>query len=191
MASNTETVISSYKEGSNIANQPTVTSQFSMESLQQIRSDISFEPSKVVEIDHQTTGAAIPTISEVVDARCECCGMSEECTLEYVSGVRDRFVGKFMCGLCAEAVNEETEKNGGKREEALNAHVSACVRFNRFGRTYPVLYQAEAMREILKKSCRTRSKSVNPRDKGTEPKKGGIARSSSCISAITKEINGR
>ncbi|GLT49951.1 hypothetical protein SLA2020_234720 [Shorea laevis] len=83
------------------------------------------------------------------------------------------------------------EKNGGKREEALNAHVSACIRFNRFGRTHPVLYQVEVMREILKKSSRVRGKSITPRDKSVEPKKGGIARSSSCIPAITKEINDR
>ncbi|XVF48537.1 hypothetical protein PTKIN_Ptkin03bG0198700 [Pterospermum kingtungense] len=158
-------------------------SRLSMEGLQRTISDISFELSKEA-IDQNAT---LPPISEVEDAKCECCGMSEECTPEYISQVRDKFLGKLVCGLCAEAINEETEKNGGKREEALNEHMSACVRFNRFGRTHPVLYQAEAMREILKKSSRIRAKSMSPRDK-TGPKKGGIARSSSCIPAITKEI---
>ncbi|GLU01458.1 hypothetical protein SLE2022_187650 [Rubroshorea leprosula] len=184
MAPNRENLIGS---GSKNVNKPPP-SRTSMKSLQRTISDISFELSKVEVDDHQTT-SALPPISEVEDVKCECCGMSEECTPEYISGVRNKFIGKFVCGLCAEAVNEETVKNGGKREEALNAHVSACIRFNRFGRTYPVLYQAEAMREILKKSSRVRRKSISPRDKRVEPKKGGIARSSSCIPAITKEIN--
>ena len=113
--------------------------------------------------------------------------MSEDCTAEYINRVREKFSGKMICGLCSEAVNEEMEKNGGKREEALNEHMSACVRFNRFGRTHPVLFQAEAMRELLKNS---RAKSISPRDKkGGNVKRGGIARSSSCIPALTRDIN--
>ncbi|KAL2544899.1 hypothetical protein Fot_14132 [Forsythia ovata] len=113
--------------------------------------------------------------------------MSEECTPGYIKKVREKFSGKMICGLCSEAVKEEMEKNGGKREEALKEHMNACVSFNRVGRAYPVLLQAEAMREILKKN---RAKSLSPRDKGEGgQKKGGIARSSSCIPAITKEIN--
>ncbi|XWS26355.1 hypothetical protein CRYUN_Cryun26dG0025400 [Craigia yunnanensis] len=159
--------------------------RLSMESLQRTLSDISFELSK------ESIDATLPPISEVEDAKCECCDMSEECTPEYISKVRDKFLGKLVCGLCAEVINEEMEKNGGKREEALNEHMSACVRFNRLGRTHPVLYQAEAMKEILKKSSsRSRAKSMSPRDKNG-PKKGGIARSTSCIPAIAKEISDR
>ncbi|GMJ07657.1 hypothetical protein like AT5G25840 [Hibiscus trionum] len=159
--------------------------RLSMEGLQRTISDISFELSKEA-IDTEQ----LPPISEVEDANCECCGMSEECTPEYINQVREKFSGKLVCGLCAEAIKEETEKNGGKREEALNEHMSACVRFNRLGRTHPVLYQAEAMRELLKKSSGIRAKSMSPRDK-TGPKKGGIERSSSCMSAIAKGIDDR
>ncbi|KAB2024735.1 hypothetical protein ERO13_D06G091800v2 [Gossypium hirsutum] len=159
--------------------------RLSMESLQRTISDISFELTKEA-ID----ATQLPSISEVEEASCECCGMSEECTPEYINQVRDKFSGKLVCGLCAEAINEEVVKNGGKREEALNEHMSACVRFNRFGRTHPVLYQAEAMREILKKSSGVRAKSMSPRDK-SGPKKGGIARSSSCLPAFAKEIRDR
>lgn len=87
--------------------------------------------------------------------------------------------------VVAEAVKEEKEKNGGKIEEALNAHMNACARFNKLGRAYPVLFQAEAMREMLKKSTR-RGQSISP--KGAQ-KNGGIARSSSCIAAITRDMN--
>lgn len=158
--------------------------------LQRTISDISFELSKEVAVvsdrdDHNNieNKKTLPPISEVEDAKCECCGMSEECTPEYVMRVREKYSGRLICGLCSEAVKEEMEKNDGKKlEEALNEHMNACSKFNRLGRAYPVLFQAEAMREILKKS---RAKSLSPRDN----KKGGIARSSSCIPAITKDIN--
>lgn len=153
-------------------------------NIQRTISDISFELSKE-SVDLTT----LAPITEVEDAKCECCGMSEECTPEYIKRVREKFSGKWVCGLCSEAVKEELEKNGGKKEEALNTHMNACVRFNKYGRTFPVLFQAEAMKEMLKKSKMEgkRAKSFNPRGGGE--KKGGIARSSSCIPAITREIN--
>ncbi|CAK7353160.1 unnamed protein product [Dovyalis caffra] len=183
MAPNRETLVASYSNSDNKAHKPRT---LSMENLQRTISDISFELNKEASDHH----AKLTPISEVEDAKCECCGMSEECTPEYIKRVRDKFSGKLVCGLCAAAVNQEMEKNGGKKEEALNEHMNACVRFNRFGRAYPVLSQAEAMREMLKKSASLRANSISPRDRGGQ-KNGptGIARSSSCIAAITKEIN--
>ncbi|XP_058180899.1 uncharacterized protein LOC131299271 [Rhododendron vialii] len=161
--------------------------RLSTDGLQRTISDISYELSKeAMDIKLNST---LPAISEVEDAKCECCGMIEECTPEYIDRVRDKFFGKWVCGLCAEAVEEEVEKNGGKREEALGTHMSACVRFNKLGRAYPVLCQAEAMREILKKSNSVRAKSISPRDNKGGMKKSGIARSSSCIPAITRDMN--
>ncbi|KAJ1394640.1 hypothetical protein SESBI_34016 [Sesbania bispinosa] len=153
-------------------------------NIQRTISDISFELSK-----EGIDTLSLPPITEVEDAKCECCGMCEECTPEYIDRVRAKYLGKWVCGLCSEAVKEELEKNGGKKEEALSAHMSACVRFNKFGRTFPVLFQAEAMKEMLKKNKMEgrRAKSFN-NPKGGE-KKGGIARSSSCIPAITREMN--
>ncbi|KAL6996434.1 hypothetical protein U1Q18_006564 [Sarracenia purpurea var. burkii] len=164
--------------------------RLSTDGLHRTVSDISFQLGKEAMADVQ-----LPPISEVEEAKCECCGMAEECTPEYIERVRNKFFGKWVCGLCAEAVNEEVEKNGGKREEALSAHMSACVRFNKLGRAYPVLCQAAAMREILKKSARmggrtARAKSISPREQGggAGAKTSGISRSSSCIPAITREM---
>ncbi|XP_019448188.1 PREDICTED: uncharacterized protein LOC109351240 isoform X2 [Lupinus angustifolius] len=155
-------------------------------NIQRTISDISFELTKE-SIDLNTT---LTPITEVEDAKCECCGMCEECTPEYIKHIRDKFLGKFVCGLCSEAVKEELEKNGGNKEEAISTHMNACVRFNKFGRAFPVLFQAEAMKEMLKKSKMNGrgAKSFNPRDKVGE-KKGGISRSSSCIAAITRDMN--
>lgn len=161
-------------------------SRLSNDNLKRTVSDMAFELSKEIDREIAETKGLAP-ISEAEDAECECCGMSEEYTPEYVKRVRDKFSGKWICGLCSEAVKEEMEKNGGMIEEALNSHMNHCARFNKLGRAYPVLGQAEAMREILKKSSRIRAKSMSPRDlKGL--RKGGISRSSSCIPAITKEM---
>ncbi|XP_009381859.2 uncharacterized protein LOC103969951 [Musa acuminata AAA Group] len=156
--------------------------RISMEGLQRAISDLSFQLGK--EAVETTT---LPPISEVEDAKCECCGMSEECTLEYIRRVREKFSGKWVCGLCSEAVKEEMVKNGGKRQRALEAHTSVCVRFNRIGRTHPVLFQADAMREILRKSSRGGRVQSNRE----MVRIGSITRSSSCIPDIAKEINKR
>ncbi|KAF8400885.1 hypothetical protein HHK36_014188 [Tetracentron sinense] len=182
MAPNGESFAGSYSRSNNFSKPP----RLSTESLQRSVSDLSFELSK------EAIDVKLPPISEVEDAKCECCDMCEECTPEYIQRVRDKFSGKWICGLCAEAVKEEREKNGGSGEEALSAHMSECVKFNRLGRAYPALFQADAVREILKKSTSlggrgVRAKSISPRDKVL--KKGGIARSSSCIPAITREMN--
>ncbi|TKY64451.1 palmitoyl-acyl carrier protein thioesterase [Spatholobus suberectus] len=182
MAPHGESLVSSFSRNNNISKPP----KLSSENLQRTVSDISFELTQQ-EIDD----LKLPPISEVENAKCECCGMCEECTPEYIDRVREKFTGKWVCGLCAEAVKEEQGKNnGGKMEEALSAHMSACVRFNKYGRAFPVLFQAQAMKEMLKKNTLDgrRAKSISPRDKGV-PKKGGIARSTSCIAAITREIN--
>lgn len=184
MAPNGETLVTSFSL-KKFANNPQKPRKFSMEGLQRTISDLSFELSK----DAKET--QLPPISEVEDAKCECCGMSEECTQEYIRRVRDKFNGKWICGLCSEAVKEEAEKNGGGQDKALDTHMSVCSRFNRLGRTQPVLLQAEAMREMLRKSSKmARSKSSNPRDR-ENLKKGGIMRSSSCIPAITKDMTER
>lgn len=133
----------------------------SSDALQRTVSDVSYELHHHVGAKGTTmvddAAAAeqkqqLDDIAEVEDARCECCGMSEECTPEYIRGVRARFAGRLVCGLCAEAVAEEAgKKKGGEREAALAAHMAVCRRFNGFGRTHPALFQADAMRHILRK----------------------------------------
>ncbi|CAO2205245.1 unnamed protein product [Urochloa humidicola] len=165
--------------------------RISMEGLQRAMSDLALELSR--DRKAATAGAAkapapappqLPAITEhVEDARCECCGMQEECTPEYVRRVRERYCGRWVCGMCAAAVAGEAEsRHGGRTEEALAAHMAVCGRFNRVGRANPVLMQTEAMREILRK----RSRSNSPR----EHVPGSVlTRSSSCIPAITKDFN--
>ncbi|GMN39998.1 hypothetical protein TIFTF001_009223 [Ficus carica] len=182
MAPNRENLIgsssssSSSKEENKIAHKKVP--RLSMESLQRTISDISLELITKQALDHRAEhdhgdqkndSQDLPAITEVEEAQCECCGMSEECTSDYVSRVRGKFSGKLICGLCAEAVDEKMEKKKAKRDEVLEEHMNACSRFNKFGRTYPVLFQAEAIKEILKKNSTStgfssRAKSVSPRE---------------------------
>ncbi|ONM28706.1 uncharacterized protein [Zea mays] len=122
-------------------------------------------------------------------ARCECCGMQEVCTPQYVRRVRDRYCGRWVCGLCAAAVSAEAEGGRATTEAALAAHMAVCGRFNRVGRANPVLLQTEAMRQILRKRG-ARCDSPRVRDRGARPAAAAaLARSSSCIPAITKDFN--
>ncbi|KAL0806038.1 hypothetical protein Bca101_098529 [Brassica carinata] len=150
-------------------------------SLHRTLSDIS--------LDFHREEKGLGTITEVEKAKCECCGMREECTMEYIEKVREKFLGKWICGLCSEAVKEEREKkeeNG--LEGALKEHMSACLRFNKLGRKYPALFQAEAMRDMLRKSTR-RSQSISPKPMSTIHNKPAISRTSSCMPAITRDLN--
>ncbi|XP_066372443.1 uncharacterized protein [Miscanthus floridulus] len=187
----------------------------SSDALQRTVSDVSYElhhhhhqhggvnKQEKKAAEQQQPPPPLHPVPEVQDAKCECCGMSEECTPEYIRGVRGRFAGRWVCGLCAEAVTEESEKKKGSGttltlEEALKAHMGVCKRFNGFGRTHPVLFQAEAMREILRRRAklgpRSRS-SINPREvREVATKAGsgggtGIARSSSCMPFITDDFD--
>ncbi|XP_040376177.1 uncharacterized protein LOC121053428 [Oryza brachyantha] len=115
----------------------------------------------------------------VEEAECECCGMSEECTPAYIGAVRQRFSGRWVCGLCAAAVTEEAGKNGGEREAALAAHMAVCKRFNGFGRTHPALFHADAMRDILRKLAAAGGRNASRRDltmtEGAMKATGGVA----------------
>ncbi|KAG8372647.1 hypothetical protein BUALT_Bualt12G0088400 [Buddleja alternifolia] len=99
------------------------------------------------------TAASNDSINEV---ECECCGLSEDCTRSYIMRIKARFYGKWVCGLCSEAVNEESYKLGGMRnivrEEALHAHMDVCRAFNKTIRVNPAMSLAYAMTRILRTS---------------------------------------
>uniref|UniRef100_N1QT60 DUF1677 domain-containing protein n=1 Tax=Aegilops tauschii TaxID=37682 RepID=N1QT60_AEGTA len=40
----------------------------------------------------------------VESAKCECCELREDCTRGYIVGVKADFGGRWLCGLCSEAV---------------------------------------------------------------------------------------
>ena len=61
---------------------------------------------------------------------CVCCGLEEECTGEYIGGVRAYFGGRWLCGLCSKSIkydagrSKRTESMGV--EEAVRADMAFC-----------------------------------------------------------------
>ncbi|KAL6894077.1 hypothetical protein ACP4OV_008175 [Aristida adscensionis] len=87
---------------------------------------------------------------EVEAVRCECCGLEEECTGEYIAGVRAYFGGRWLCGLCSEAVKYEAGKRAAPApdvEEAVRAHMAICRTLKRGG---PAGRVADGMRQMLR-----------------------------------------
>ncbi|OVA20246.1 Protein of unknown function DUF1677 [Macleaya cordata] len=149
--------------------------------LRRIISDVSNEINKLREQDYDFV--MIKT-NEVERAKCECCGMIEECTFDYIERVRNSYCGKWICGICSEAVKERlTRHQGLAMEEALSSHYELCHKFNITTRLNPKLSLARTMRDIAKKSSQGRS-SKNTSSSSSIPK---IARSSSCFSRIDLE----
>ncbi|KAJ7569254.1 hypothetical protein O6H91_01G068900 [Diphasiastrum complanatum] len=68
------------------------------------------------------------------ECKCECCGLLEEFTASYIKRVRDSHCGQFVCGLCADAVNEEATRRGHEgsmtMKAALSSHMTICAKFN-------------------------------------------------------------
>ncbi|KAI5674244.1 hypothetical protein M9H77_14608 [Catharanthus roseus] len=77
----------------------------------------------------------IPAISEseiLEFIKCESCGFTEECTSNYISRIRDRYCGLWICGLCIEVVKDEILKSSERiisTEEALKRHIKVCKSF--------------------------------------------------------------
>ncbi|CAM6008405.1 unnamed protein product [Sphagnum balticum] len=104
--------------------------------------------------------------SREIVSKCECCGLAEECTAAYMEKTKALFCGRFVCGLCSEAVKEERRRLGGGggggdsddaaaapgMEEALFSHMKVCIKFNTSTRADPAAHLASAMRQILRRS---------------------------------------
>lgn len=121
----------------------------------------------------------LSTIDEVKLAECECCEMKEECTQAYIAKVEDYFSGKWVCGLCSEAVKERMTRSAQRSvvmEEAVSSHRDVCRKFNST-RLNPKLSLTFAMRDIAKRSEESR----NSQNSSCTPK---LTRRSSCVPRI-------
>lgn len=64
-------------------------------------------------------------MASIETVQCYCCGLTEECTRPYIDRVRECYHGRWICGLCVEAVKEETLKSQRDitTDEALKRHM--------------------------------------------------------------------
>ncbi|CAA3030707.1 uncharacterized protein LOC111371240 [Olea europaea var. sylvestris] len=83
---------------------------------------------------------------DIEAVKCECCGLKEDCTQDYISEVKAKFNGKWLCGLCSEAVRDEVKKQFGM-DEALKAHMSFCRKY----KSNPAIRVADGMRQMLRR----------------------------------------
>ncbi|XVE65987.1 hypothetical protein DITRI_Ditri08aG0045000 [Diplodiscus trichospermus] len=86
---------------------------------------------------------------EIESVRCECCGLKEDCTQDYIKDVKAKFDGKWLCGLCSEAVRDEVSRSKKQFgvEEAVKAHMSFCGKF----KSNPAVRVADGMRQMLRR----------------------------------------
>eukprot|EP00250_Pteridium_aquilinum_P014429 c21982_g2_i2 orf=694-1230(+) len=137
----------------------------------------------------QRANQAVASVAEVEQMKCECCGLMEDCTPAYVSHVRGVHCGRWVCGLCAEAVKEELGRGLGRvnegMEDALKAHMGICMQFNRREkRGNPVADIASAMRRLLRRSV---DGSTLPHSAPSSPRRGGsISRTNSGLTPFSR-----
>ncbi|KAG6425806.1 hypothetical protein SASPL_110010 [Salvia splendens] len=139
---------------------------------------------------------AISGQNEVDFAKCDCCGLTEECTLSYIETIRERYGGKWICGLCAEAVKDEIVRCRKliSPEEAVARHISFCSKFRAGGPPEdPTVHLIRAMRRVMMRGLESpkalRSMPCSPTNKSRgldlEGVGGVFARSESCMPSLT------
>ncbi|XP_010937326.1 uncharacterized protein [Elaeis guineensis] len=137
---------------------------------------------------------------EVVEAAaCECCGLTEECTPGYIARVRERYAGRWVCGLCGEAVEDEIGRSGRRitTEEAMTRQVSFCRNFRAAAASPvdPAEHFIAAVRHLLRRSLDSprvgRSTPDSPLRKGgaviaatTASARSPLVRTESCFSTL-------
>ncbi|PNX87119.1 hypothetical protein L195_g043205 [Trifolium pratense] len=149
-----------------------------------------------------TTTTTVKTVNQVVEVeivKCDSCGFTEECTLAYISKVRQRYQGRWLCGLCVEAVKDEVVRSERliTIEEALNRHISFCKEF-KSSSSSTALNKTEhpifAMTRILRRSLDSPRAPRAPRRSNSArilPKVDAVhsspslVRSESCFSSIS------
>ncbi|MCO5551982.1 hypothetical protein L7F22_005490 [Adiantum nelumboides] len=126
---------------------------------------------------------------EAVKAQCECCNLTEECTPAYIAHVQGLYFGRWICGLCAEAVKEEHRRGGGGDsskeglEDALEEHMRVCMKFNRPERIgSPVADISAAVRRLLRRSTDVR---LTSRSAPSSPgRRAPLSRANSCFGSF-------
>ncbi|KAM7476100.1 hypothetical protein LguiB_023343 [Lonicera macranthoides] len=139
-------------------------------------------------IESQPVTTKLAGQMEVEFAKCGCCGLTEECTPAYIERIRERYQGKWICGLCGEAVKDEMVrcKRLVSTEEALTRHINFCNTFRSpVPPSDPTVHLISAMKHILRRSLDA------PRSMPGSPMKnnGGIGRvdltiAESCILSL-------
>ncbi|KAG8375607.1 hypothetical protein BUALT_Bualt10G0118000 [Buddleja alternifolia] len=116
--------------------------------LRKVASDVTSEISKL----SKYLEAIVELDETILQAECDCCGLKEECTKEYISRIRNSYSGRWVCGLCSEAVKERLNHDPVAIEEAMITHRKFLRDFNTNIRVNPKLSLTLAMKNLAKRS---------------------------------------
>lgn len=98
---------------------------------------------------------------DIEPVKCACCDLKEDCTKEYIENVKGNFGGKWLCGLCSEAVGDELCRDRSSQdgvEEAIKAHMAFC----RMPLSSPAIRVADGMKEMLRRRSRDKMSPATP-----------------------------
>ncbi|WJX42031.1 hypothetical protein P8452_29311 [Trifolium repens] len=124
------------------------------QKLRKAVSDVSQEIGKYYTLEVERK---FDDIEEVEEAECQCCGLKDECSRVYMREIEEDHCGKWLCGLCCEAVKERVRQNCKvTMEDALDYHKDFCQEYNATIRLNPKLSITLSMREIAKRSLEKR-----------------------------------
>ncbi|GAB4850030.1 hypothetical protein Ancab_029328 [Ancistrocladus abbreviatus] len=142
---------------------------------------------------NQTITISISAQIEIESAKCDCCGLTEDCTPAYIERIRERYTGKWICGLCAEAVKDEVVRSDRliSTEEALARHLNVCRKFrSSCPPADSTVHLITAVRQILRRSLDCprglRSTPASPTRRRDEEidRPAVLARSGSCFPTL-------
>ncbi|CAN6722077.1 unnamed protein product [Malus baccata var. baccata] len=120
---------------------------------------------------------------EVVEVKCYCCCLKEECTPAYVAAVKERHQGRWICGLCTEAINDENSRSPRKisTEEAVKRHLRFCREFRKsIPPANPTADLISAMKQLLLRTL------DSPRRDRVGDRRPAMVRSKSCFATVGK-----
>ncbi|XP_010531876.1 PREDICTED: uncharacterized protein LOC104808058 [Tarenaya hassleriana] len=129
---------------------------------------------------------------ETEPVTCDCCGLTEECTKSYTDTVRERHMGKWICGLCAEAVKYEVVRAERliTTEDAMTRHMNTCNKFKSSSPpSNPAVHLISAMRQILRRGFDS-PRMLCPMPSSPSKEDGDcstvlLSRSESCFATLT------
>ncbi|XP_021911636.1 uncharacterized protein LOC110825484 [Carica papaya] len=132
------------------------------------------------------------TTTEVESVKCDSCGFTEDCTPAYIRRVRDRYEGRWICGLCIEAVKDEVLRSNTliSTEEALRRHINFFKKFRSStpidGAEHPISVLCRILRRSLDTPTALRSNSSSSLIPIQSVKGSGLVRSESCFPSLSR-----
>lgn len=126
---------------------------------------------------------------EVKMVNCDSCGFAEDCTPEYIMQIREKYNGRWICGLCVEAVKDEVLRSDGKisTEEALERHITFCLNFQSSSPPsstleHPIFAMGRIIRKSLDSPKGLQSTPTSPVQRVRRPP---LLHSESCFSSLS------